>query len=156
MPVHQPRRDRDVESAAIGQCQALVRSRDRLGKVDRQAVVQVASAPVRACSLAAPQQFGKRVVGIHEIGVTGRVGIRLPLIAGGEIPVVLMLRPLRTRCVDLAGVEALAFLGVAEQIVRAGDFLKLLFRRLVPRIKVRMQFLRELPICLPDICCRGR
>ena len=44
-------------------------------------------------------------------GVTatsGAVGIGMPRIGGGEIPVVAMLRPLGAIGIDLAGVEALA------------------------------------------------
>jgi hypothetical protein len=63
----------------------------------------------------------------------------------------MMLRPLRTRLVDLTGVETLALLGVTEQIVSTGDFLELLFRYFVTGIEIRMQFLRQLSVYLLDI-----
>ncbi|MEY9265298.1 hypothetical protein ABIF23_004693 [Bradyrhizobium elkanii] len=66
-----------------------------------------------------------------------------------------MLRPLGAISIDLAGVEALALLGIRKQIVRSRDFLEFVFGRLVARIEIRVQLLRQLSIGLLDIG-RGR
>ena len=68
----------------------------------------------------------------------------------------MLLRPLRARSVDLAGVKALALLRIAQQIVGAGDFLELLFRRLVTGVEIRMQLLRKRAIGLLDVGGRSR
>src|SRR6516164_8301749 len=80
----------------------------------------------------------------------------MTVIRGGEIPIEMMLRALGARRVDLAGVETLALLGIAQQIVSAGNFLELVFGRLVAGIEIRVQFLRQFAICRLDIGGRGR
>ena len=49
-----------------------------------------------------------------------------------------MLLPLGPGGIDLACIEALALLGVAKQIVGAGNLLELLLGRFVARIEVGM------------------
>src|SRR6185437_7844377 len=53
--------------------------------------------------------------------------------------------------VDLAIVKALALVRIAQQIIGRSDFLELVFGGVITRIKIRMQFLRQLPICLLDV-----
>src|SRR5262249_6015233 len=53
-------------------------------------------------------------------------------------------------------IKTFAFLGIAQQIVGASDFLELFFGRLVTRIKIRMQFLRQLAIFLLNVGGRSR
>src|SRR6185437_51728 len=62
-----------------------------------------------------------------------------------------MLPPFGTGRVDLAIVKALALVRIAQQIIGRSDFLELVFGGVITRIKIRMQFLRQLPICLLDV-----
>src|SRR5215831_10882100 len=77
-------------------------------------------------------------------------------VRSGKIPIVMMLRPFRTRRIELACVKSLSLVCIAEQIVGTGDFLELFFRSLVSGIEIRVQFLRKLSICLLDIGCGSR
>src|SRR5258705_2187389 len=147
LPIDQAGRNRHLESTAIGQCQTLVRARDRLCKVNRQAVMQILPATVPARPFAAPQKLRESVVRIHEVGEAGIVRVGTSVIRRGKIPIETMLRPLRARRVDLASVETFALLGIAQQIVGAGNFLELVFGRLVTGVEIRAQFLRQLAIC---------
>lgn len=67
-----------------------------------------------------------------------------------------MLWPLHTRRVDLTVIETFALLSIPEQIVSARDHLEFLFSRFVTGIKIRVQFLRKIAICLLDLDGRGR
>lgn len=151
LPVDQARRNRHVKRAAIRQRQALVRTRDRLRKIDRQLVMQIPSTPVGARSFATSQKLGESVVRIHEIGITGIIGIGTTMIRRGEIAVVTLLRPLCTCLVDLAGVEAFALLRIAQEIIGHRDFLELFFGRLVPGIEIGVKLFRQLAVRLLDI-----
>ena len=82
--------------------------------------------------------------------------IGMPLVRRGKVPIEVVLRPLRTRRVDLTSVETLALLGIRKQIVGAGDFLEFLFGRLVAGIEIRVQFFRKFAVCLLDIGGQGR
>ena len=90
----------------------------------------------------ASEKVGKSIVRVHEIGEAGIVLIGTALVRGGKVPIEVVLRPLRTRRVDLTSVETPALLGIRKQIVSAGDFLEFLFGRLVAGIEIRVQFLR--------------
>src|SRR5579864_1615002 len=66
------------------------------------------------------------------------------------------------RCgIDIVRVEAdlivdLSLLGIAQDVVGLGNCFKLLFRRLVPRIDVRMILARQFAESLADVLGRGR
>ena len=62
----------------------------------------------------------------------------MPLVRRRKVSIEVMLRPLRTRRVNLTSVETLALLGIRKQIVGASDFLEFLFGRLVAGIEIRV------------------
>lgn len=80
----------------------------------------------------------------------------MSLIRRGIIAIEVLLRSLGPRRVDLAGIEAFALLGIAEQIVGPRDLLEFLLGRLVTGIEIRMQLFRQLPVGLLDIGRRRR
>ena len=113
--------------------------------------MQIRSAPICTRPLAAPQELRERIVCIDEIGEAGGIRIGVLLIRRSEIPIEMMLRPLCTRRVDLAVVETLSLLSIAEQVIGARDLFELFLGRFVARIKIRMQFLRKLAIRSLDL-----
>src|SRR5258706_6974513 len=121
LPVDQAGRNSHVKGAPIRQRQTLVRTGDRLGKLDRQLVVQIPSAPVRARRFTTPQKLGESVVRIHEIGEAGIVRIGMIVIRRRKIPIVMLRRSLRTPCVDLSVVQTFAPSRLAQQVVSTSD-----------------------------------
>ena len=113
--------------------------------------MQVLPAPVGTRPLPAPQQFGERIIPLHEIGESGRIRIGVPLVRRSEIAVEMLLWPLRARRIDFAIIKPLALVRIAEQIIRTGDFFELLFRGLFTRVEVGMQLFRKLPIRALDL-----
>src|ERR1700722_5714511 len=113
--------------------------------------MQIPSAPVCARPFTASQKLGESVVRIHEIGEAGTVGVGMTVIRRRKIPIEMLLRSFCTRRVDLSVIKTFALLGIAQQIVGTSDLLELLFGRLVPGIEIRVQFFRELAVCLLDI-----
>ena len=100
--------------------------------------MQIQSALIRACLLAASEKLGESIIRIQEIGVAGIVRVGMSVIRRRKITIEVMLLPLRTRRIDLAVVEACALLGIGEQIVGTSGFLELLFGSLVAWIEIRM------------------
>jgi hypothetical protein len=80
------------------------------------------------------QHFGEWVVAVHEIGKAGRARIGMPLIRRREVAIVLLLRPLGSRR-HLAIIEALALLGIAQEVISACYLLELLFAPLSPGLR---------------------
>ena len=114
--------------------------------------VRVARALAReGCDNFFVAHLGEGVVLIHEVGKTGRIGVRIALIGSGEVPVEVMLRPLRPGGVDLAGVEALSLVGVAQQVIGRRYLLESLLGSLVAGVEVRVQLLRQLAISTLDL-----
>ena len=68
LTVDQAGRDFHIKSPPFRQGQPLTHAGDRLYKVDRQAVVQILSAPVCTRLLATPEEFRERIACIDEIG----------------------------------------------------------------------------------------
>ena len=68
-----------------------------------------------------------------------------------KIPIEMLLRPLGTRRADLAIVEPFTLLGIAQQIVGAGDLLEFLLGRLVTGIEIRVQLFCQLSVCLLNV-----
>ena len=71
-------------------------------------------------------------------------------------PDIVVLRPLGAGGIDLAGVEAPALVGIAEQVVGARHLLEFLLSRLVAGIEVGMQLLRQLAIGALNLGSGGR
>src|SRR3546814_8241474 len=65
-------------------------------------------------------------------------------------------RRLLSAGVDLAAVEALTLLGIAQDAVSLGDLLELLLDGLVARVDVRVQLLGQLAVGALDLVFRGR
>src|SRR6185437_12278188 len=109
------------------------------------------AAPVGARLLGSPQKLGERVVALRVIAVSGRAGIGIAVVRARIFAIIGALLALGARGVDLAAVEAPAFVGVAKQIVGAGDFLEFLLRGLVAGIEIGVQLLGQIAKRLLDL-----
>ncbi len=118
--------------------------------------MHVLSAAIGALGLAAAQQVGEDVVAIHEIGIAGGIRVRMLRFPAGIIAVEMLARwALGAGSVDLPGIETLAFVDIAQEIVGGRDLLELLLRGFVTRIEIRVQLLGELAIGALQLGCGG-
>src|SRR5258707_11349015 len=117
-------------------------------------VVHVLARPAAACAVAAAEDFGENILGagvIAEIGKAGVVGVGRPAALIGEIAVILLAWPLRSRSVDFPAVKARALFRVAQQIIGGRNFLELIFCRLVAGVQIGVQLLRQAAIGLLNV-----
>ena len=94
--------------------------------------MQIISPPVCGRALSTPQKLRQSVVCIHEIREAGIARVRMTVIRRREIPIELMLRPLRARRIDFPIVEAFALFGVAQEVVGGCEFLEFSSAELSP------------------------
>lgn len=106
----------------------------------------------------AAEEFSENILPIAQIGksLIARIA-RGPAFRTciGVFAIIAALRPLGTRGIDLAAVEAGAFLGIAENVVGRADVLEPFFGFLVTGIQIGMMLLGELAIGLLDFFLRG-
>jgi hypothetical protein len=161
-------RDGDVDRAAVREGHALLAALDRVFQVDVEAGLDVAALLRETAGLAAAAERARAPAAAeHAAEQLREVDLR-PLVAveaaateaaGVERAIAGLAaeaaRGLATVGVDLAQVELLALLGVADDVEGGADLLELLLGLLVPRIGVRVMGLGELAERLADLV-RGR
>jgi len=69
----------------------------------------------------------------------------------GIVTIIALLRCVCARPIDLSPIKAGPLFRITQQAMRSGDLLEAVFRGLVARIEVRVQFLRQFPISLADL-----
>ena len=152
LPVLDACGNRHIQGSPLRQGDRPGRAIDRVEKFDLKLVVQVGARPPPRLFGGAAQKLGEHVVALREIAVSA---VTLVGMAGFARVVAIVAgvrrRLLRSRGVDLAGVEPSPLVRIREQIVGGGDLLELLLRPLVAGVEVRVKLLGELPVGLADI-----
>src|SRR5205085_10765649 len=175
-----PRWDLDLEPGGLGRARLLqhdlaFRAEDRIAQIHldgRLDVVAgdrlVARAPPAAASAAEQIAEHRAEVGWVEAGAprlpaeevfesleaaASRAGARrLPVLA--ELPRLGLVEAAAQRDLAELVVEG-ALLRIADDFEGGGDFLESLLRLLVPGVHVRVELLRQLPVCLLDLLGAG-
>ena len=159
LTVVDPGRYRHIERLAVRHCHHLVCAVHRIEKVDLKRVADVLRRHAEIAAFAAStEEIGEDVVieigaaaaarpGRRSAAAVARARIGLGILAI-EVPLRLTLG---TRLVDLAGVIALALVGVADDVVGGVDFFEALFRLWLAGIEIRMRILGGLAVSLVDV-----
>ena len=158
-------RDRHVECLAVGKLDPLAHAGCRIQETDLHAVVHVGAAllgSAAATGLAvaategAAKQIGENLVGC-EVLIECEAAV---LVAAGSpgfriVAIEAALRRFLAAGVDLSGIEAFAFVGIAQDSVGLRNLLEALFDLGVARIEIWMQFLSQLAISCLDLVLAG-
>jgi hypothetical protein len=151
-----PRRDRRLDLAAVGQDHRALRAAGGVQQVDLEREREVAAShPNPAAAAIGPEQVGEDLLQVGAVAehLAGRVP--LPAVAVGEAAVELAPGPLSTGGVDLAPVEPGPLVLVGEQVVGRRQLLEPRLGLRVAGVQVRVRGLRELAVGLADVLWRS-
>jgi hypothetical protein len=142
-----PRRNRDVERAPVGQGQPFGLAPDGFKEFDGETILHILSASPSRTLGPTLEQLGKDVIGICKIGKAGMILVAMSTRGfGRKILIKPLLRRLGPRSVDVSPVESTAFVWIGDQVVCGRNLLEPLFKFPISRVEIGMQLLGELAI----------
>src|SRR5262249_39171963 len=145
-----------IERAAIGKRDAFFGAVDRFEEADLEPILRILpphgeALTAATCPSPSAEQIAEQVGEAAEILVARSRAVTGAILAAGIFAVIALLLTLLAARVDLAEIVAAPLLGIAEDVVSRCDLFELVFRRLVPGVKIRVELLGELAVCLGDV-----
>src|ERR1700719_291726 len=117
LTVPRSRRDVDIQRGAVRKDNRLLAAIDGIKERKLEMIADVLAPPAAACAAGTAENLRENIFAggeIAEIGKARIIAVGGPTVLIGEIPVVLLARPLRARGVDFSAVKARPLVRIAE------------------------------------------